>query len=77
MQGKKPVPKPIKRVGCEVCTYRGSDFEVDETEPEVTRMYCKARFFKVHVESMSKGCDFYQFDPDCAAPKEDNNRYGL
>ncbi len=77
MESKKPVRKPMFRNGCETCEFKGSEFTIDEKEPDVTRGYCKARHVSVNVELMSKDCDFYRIDPAQIKPKIDENRYGL
>jgi hypothetical protein len=77
MLGKKPIRKPVKDTGCEVCIFRVGDFTVDSVYPDVTRVYCKARHVDVDAEVMSKDCDFFKYDSSGEKPKQDQNRYGL
>ena len=75
----KPVPvvrrKKIK--DCEVCAHRGGDFFSDLEDPNVIRVYCKARHANVNAELMSNNCDFWQFNPELENPEVAKNKFGL
>ena len=77
MQNKRPIKKPDSVKGCEVCGHRQGEFKADTVNPNIIRVYCKARHVEVDAEIMTKDCDFFVISAEYQRPKEDTNRYGL
>ena len=62
----KPIvkkPKMIPKI-CEACAYKKGDFFEREDNPDITRVYCKARHVDVICEMMGKYCDFFEKKSD-------------
>ena len=75
----KAKPVIIKRVAkdCESCLYKGSDFTKDTVDPNVIRVYCKARHVKVNAELMTGNCDHWFLNKELESKNEVKNHYGL
>lgn len=69
--------KPGTTRGCENCEYKSGDFSNDTVDPEITRVYCKARHVNVDAEKMSKDCDFWSMDPAYVKPTVEDKSTGI
>ena len=75
---KKPVTRRKSVKDCEACLFKSGDFSTDPTDPNVIRVYCRARHAQVNAELMSHGeCDFWKMNPDYEDQTEKKNTYGL
>ena len=77
----QPKPKPVVRKrnikSCECCTHKTGDFFMDKIDPNIIRVYCKARHTNVDAEAMSDNCDFWQLNQLYEKKDKVENKYGL
>ena len=72
-----PAPKRRRIKDCEACLFRSGDFFKDTVDPNVIRVYCKARHANVNAELMTDDCDFWQKNPDFERADEKISHFGL
>ena len=77
VQKPKPVIRRRNIKDCEACLHKSGDFFMDKEDPNVIRLYCKARHTEVNVELMVGNCDFFTLNPEYSRPEEAKNKYGL